>query len=125
MPGMTLSATWHGVPRGEIDWHPTVNEEFCMGCGLCVTGCGRQVYGYDYDREKAIVLRPESCLVGCVTCANTCPDGAITFPPAQRIQKLIRQKKVLTRVKKQELPEGRERWAVNSQLQGARTDEKD
>jgi CDP-4-dehydro-6-deoxyglucose reductase len=115
MPDPTVDQTWHGVPRGEIDWHPTVIEDLCMGCGLCVTGCGRQVYGYDYDREKAIVLRPESCLVGCITCSNLCPEGAIRFPSIQQLQKLIKQKKVLVKVKKEELPTGKDRWAVDRQ----------
>lgn len=24
-------ATWKGVPRGEIDWHPSIDEEKCTG----------------------------------------------------------------------------------------------
>jgi len=47
---------WHGVPRDEIDWHPTVDASLCMGCDLCVTGCGKQVYGYDYSGTKPVVL---------------------------------------------------------------------
>jgi len=30
----TLVKPWHGVPREEIDWYPTVVEERCIGCGL-------------------------------------------------------------------------------------------
>jgi ferredoxin len=48
---------WHGVPRDEIDCHPTVDASLCMGCDLCVTGCGKQVYGYDYSGKKPVVLR--------------------------------------------------------------------
>ncbi|MFI5398660.1 MAG: hypothetical protein ACHQ9S_24290 [Candidatus Binatia bacterium] len=24
---------WHGIPREQIDWHPTMNEAACIGCG--------------------------------------------------------------------------------------------
>lgn len=24
---------WHGIPREEIEWHPTVVDERCIGCG--------------------------------------------------------------------------------------------
>ena len=48
---------WHGIPREEIDWHPAVEEDLCIGCGLCVTGCGRMVYRFDYEK-KTDRLRP-------------------------------------------------------------------
>ena len=35
---------WHGVPRREIPWFPTVNPEKCIGCQLCFVTCGREVY---------------------------------------------------------------------------------
>ena len=112
MPDPKFTQPWHGVPRDEINWHPSVDEDLCTGCGLCVTGCGRGVFAYDYERQKAVVVEPLHCMVGCVTCANVCLDGAITFSPLQQLHKLIRARKVLVRVKKQELPEGRERWAL-------------
>ena len=111
MPDPKFTQPWHGVPRDEINWYPKLDEGLCMGCGLCATGCGRAVFAYDYERQKAVVVEPLHCMVGCVTCANVCPEGAISFAPLQQLHKLIKQKKVLLRVKKQELPEGRERWA--------------
>ncbi|MCA1759656.1 MAG: hypothetical protein LC658_07785, partial [Bacteroidales bacterium] len=45
-----------------------------------VTGCSRMVYRYDYDLRKAVVVDPLNCMVGCTTCANTCPTHAIHFP---------------------------------------------
>ncbi|MGQ9675481.1 MAG: 4Fe-4S binding protein, partial [Chloroflexota bacterium] len=44
------------MPREEIDWHPAVDEDLCIGCGLCVTSCGRAVFAYDYEREKPVVV---------------------------------------------------------------------
>lgn len=28
-------AAWHGIPREEIPWLPTVDPETCIGCQLC------------------------------------------------------------------------------------------
>ncbi len=50
--------SWHGISRETIAWNPTVDEKKCIGCGICVTGCGRKVYGFDYERKKPVVLRP-------------------------------------------------------------------
>ena len=69
----------------------------CIGCGMCVTGCGRKVYGFDYEREKPMVRRPANCMVACVTCANTCLQDAISFPSVERIRELIRKEKVLAK----------------------------
>lgn len=81
MPDPKFTKPWHGVPREEIVWFPTVNEDACIGCGTCVTGCSRLVYRYDFEHRKAVVADPINCMVGCTTCANTCPTNAIRFPP--------------------------------------------
>jgi CDP-4-dehydro-6-deoxyglucose reductase len=81
MPDPKFTKPWHGVPREEIVWFPTVLKDACIGCGTCVTGCSRLVYRYDYEHRKAVVADPLNCMVGCTTCANTCPTHAISFPP--------------------------------------------
>jgi CDP-4-dehydro-6-deoxyglucose reductase, E3 len=81
MPDPKFTKPWHGVPRGAISWNPTVVEDACIGCGTCVTGCSRLVYRYDFEHRKAVVVDPLNCMVGCTTCANTCPTNAIRFPP--------------------------------------------
>ncbi|BCD59352.1 MULTISPECIES: FAD-binding oxidoreductase [unclassified Nitratiruptor] len=81
MPDPRFLKPWHGIPREEIDWHPTVDHDRCIGCATCVTGCNRLVYRYDFENEKSIVYDPLNCLVGCTTCHNTCPVDAISFPP--------------------------------------------
>jgi len=70
---------WHGVDRNTIDWHPVIDEDKCIGCGMCATTCGRGVYKFDYKKRKSVVAEPNHCLVGCQTCANLCPVGAISF----------------------------------------------
>ncbi len=91
-----LSKTeWHGIPRTDIPWFPTINDDKCIGCQLCYVSCGREVFEFDDDRRKAVVERKYNCLVGCTTCATICPAGAIDFPPKDFIQKLEKEYKIL------------------------------
>jgi Fe-S-cluster-containing hydrogenase component 2 len=46
-------AEWHGIPRKKINWHPIIDENKCIGCGMCVTTCGRGVFRYDYRNKKS------------------------------------------------------------------------
>lgn len=85
MPDPKFTKPWHGVPREQISWNPTVVEDACIGCGTCVTGCSRLVYRFDYERKKSVVADPLNCMVGCTTCANTCPTHAIRFPPLSTV----------------------------------------
>lgn len=91
MPDPKFTKPWHGIPRESIDWHPTVHEDACIGCGTCVTGCGRLVYRFDYARKIPVVADPLNCMVGCTTCANTCPTHAISFPPMSMVMDLEKQ----------------------------------
>lgn len=81
---------WHGIPREDIKWYPVIEEDICIGCGLCVTGCGRMVYRFDYEKKKPVVVNPMNFMVACVTCANVCTQCAISFPPLSYILKLIK-----------------------------------
>ncbi|MCQ8894043.1 MAG: ThiF family adenylyltransferase [Methanolinea sp.] len=96
---------WHGIPRDEIDWHPVVNEEKYIGCGFCFLTCGKGVFGFDWERKKSVVIHTEKCVVGCQTYANLSPATAIRFAeegdnPRARVQRLIKERKVLPMVKK-------------------------
>jgi CDP-4-dehydro-6-deoxyglucose reductase len=85
MPDPKFTKPWHGVPREQIHWNPAIVQEACIGCGTCVTGCSRLVYRYDFEHRKAVVVDPLNCMVGCTTCANTCPTQAIRFPPLSSV----------------------------------------
>jgi CDP-4-dehydro-6-deoxyglucose reductase len=85
MPDPKFTKPWHGVPREKIHWNPTVIEDACIGCGTCATGCSRLVYRFDFERKKPVVVDPLNCMVGCTTCANTCPAHAIAFPPIESV----------------------------------------
>jgi CDP-4-dehydro-6-deoxyglucose reductase len=85
MPNPQFTKPWHGVPREQIHWNPRIVEDACIGCGTCVTGCSRLVYRFDFERKKPVVIDPLNCMVGCTTCANTCPAHAIEFPPIESV----------------------------------------
>lgn len=99
MPNPQFTKPWHGIQRDAIHWNPTVIENVCTGCGTCVTGCSRLVYRFDYDRHKPVVVDPLNCMVGCTTCANTCPVHAIVFPPIEPVLALERSAPVRRAVK--------------------------
>jgi len=101
--GVTISLVsndqWHGIQRSTIQWNPTVIEDRCVGCGVCVTSCGRNVYAFDYERNKPVVFAPQMCMVGCTTCATICTQDAVEFPSQGYIRQIIKQNKVLRRAK--------------------------
>ena len=90
---------WHDIPRSEIDWQPAVVADRCVGCGVCVTSCGRGVYAFDYEQNRPAVVAPEMCMVGCTTCATICTQDAIEFPAQGYIRHLIKERKVLRQSK--------------------------
>jgi NAD-dependent dihydropyrimidine dehydrogenase PreA subunit len=95
----TTKPVWHGIPRGKIQWHPTIVVERCVGCGLCATSCGRGVYAFDYETNKPVVVAPQMCMVGCTTCATICTQDAIEFPSQGYIRQVIKKNKIVTQSK--------------------------
>ena len=93
-------AYWHGIPREEINWNPTIDENKCVGCGMCFVSCGRKVFDYDFERKKSFVARPLQCMVGCTSCQVWCVFNAISFPDPQYVKKLIKEKGILKEVRK-------------------------
>ncbi len=106
---------FHGVDRDKIDWHPVIDESKCIGCGMCVTTCGRGVYRFDYKKRKAMVVNPTKCMVACQTCANLCPVKAITFAKKgatrEKAQKIVSDFQLLSETK-QELEDKKERLEI-------------
>ncbi len=109
---------WHDIPREEIEWHPTVIADRCVGCGLCTTSCGRGVYAFDYEENRPVVVKPDMCMVGCTTCATLCTRDAIEFPSRGYIRQLIRDRKLL-RQSKDMLRDNREEYDVRLRQQAA------
>lgn len=73
--------TWQGIPREEVPWFPTIMDELCDGCKICLNFCSFGVYEYDEKTNKVIVANPFNCQVGCSICALKCKPRAISFPP--------------------------------------------
>lgn len=94
-------AKWKGVLREEINWHPTIDDDKCIGCGMCITSCGRDVFDFYQEKNISIVARPLQCMVGCTSCEAWCIVDAISFPDKQYVRDLIKQKNILSITKKQ------------------------
>ena len=98
-------AKFHGVDREKIQWHPVINEEKCIGCGMCTTSCGRGVYKFDHENKKSKVVNPNNCMVACQTCSNLCPAKAITFSKEdktrEKAQKIVKDFQLLPKVREE------------------------
>ena len=97
---------FHGIPRNEINWHPVIDEEKCIGWGMCVTTCGRSVYKFDFENKKSKVANLNNCMVACQTCANLCPAGAISFvkkgeTTREKDQEIVKENQILPKVKEE------------------------
>ncbi len=93
---------WWGINRKEIEWYPIIDESKCIGCGMCIATCGRNVFEYDKDKNKSKVKNPFNCMVGCDNCRIYCPTGAITFPQEDRrrfIQALLKKYNIIAKAR--------------------------
>lgn len=81
-------ATWHGIPRHQVLWFPTIAEDLCDGCGRCVEFCSHGVFAAADGQGIVEVIEPINCLVGCSSCARICPRRAIIFPPPALLREL-------------------------------------
>ena len=72
------------IPREEINWFPTVDENVCIGCGECAENCPAEVYKTPVE-NIAKVISPLNCVVGCQSCVKACPVEAISFPPKNEL----------------------------------------
>lgn len=93
--------TWHGIPRDQIPWNPTVDKGVCIGCTLCFATCGRGVYEWDTENRLPVVAAPTNCMVGCTTCGTICPVQAIQFPDRDLVWKLEREHKIFKEVRRE------------------------
>lgn len=96
-------AKFHGVDRDQIQWNPEIDESKCIGCGMCVSSCGRGVYKFDFEKKKSKVVNPNNCMVACQTCSNLCPSKAISFAEEdktrEKAQKIVKDFGLLAKVK--------------------------
>jgi NAD-dependent dihydropyrimidine dehydrogenase PreA subunit len=93
-----------GIERTEINWHPAIDHDRCVKCGMCMN-CGKQVYDWTEDGPK--VTRPMNCIVGCSTCANLCQGKCISFPSLEDLRQVYKQHGVWAKVKQELKAEGK------------------
>ena len=82
------SEKYHGIPREEIQWFPTIDHERCEACGICVEFCHRRVFSR--EDERVIVSNPFKCVVGCTGCESKCESKAISFPSMRQLAEHLR-----------------------------------
>ena len=81
---------WWGIERSKINWHPTIDYQKCIGCGICFVTCaGKKVFDWDIEKGRPKVARLKNCMVGCTTCFVLCPNNAILFPSYDYLKDLI------------------------------------
>lgn len=81
--------TWHGVPRRDVPWFPTIDESACDGCGACEKFCSFGVLERTRDDSTVHVRRRYACVVGCDLCSSVCPKRAISFPDRSVLDELL------------------------------------
>ena len=104
-----------GYPREKINWHPTIDPEKCVKCGMCMN-CGRNVY--NWIEGGPVVARPNQCVVGGSTCANLCMGEAISFTDKKTIREIYKKEKIWSKVKRQLEEEGRLRSKAKPRAEG-------
>ena len=80
-----------GIPRKLIPWFPTIDDELCSDCGLCVKACKHGTYEYRENADDVIVANPYLCEVYCESCRFQCPVGAISFPDRKAIKLVFKK----------------------------------
>lgn len=87
--------------RGGTPWVPhfleAIDWDTCLGCGRCLTACGRGVMALvaldeqdqlaDADDDDAVdrrvmALVDGAACIGCQACQHVCPKGCHFFAPA-------------------------------------------
>jgi NAD-dependent dihydropyrimidine dehydrogenase PreA subunit len=69
-----------GIPRLLIPWYPSIDQEQCTDCGVCVNACKHGTYAFSEDSGRVVVTNPFYCEVYCESCRFQCPMDAISFP---------------------------------------------
>jgi len=56
-------------------YKPSIRENWCKGCGLCIAFCPKKVLAAD-ALGRPLIQAAENC-IGCGICCHRCPDMAI------------------------------------------------
>ncbi|MBO8131376.1 MAG: ferredoxin family protein [Candidatus Marinimicrobia bacterium] len=83
------SNSYMGIPREKIPWYPAVDENACTKCSTCLDFCANDVF--EQGEGSVEVVRPYNCVVGCSSCQNVCPSGAIRFPDMRQFVETLKK----------------------------------
>ncbi len=92
------------VPRDQIDWSPRINYDACLGDHTCFDFCHNDVFTWDDVSNRPTVAKPNTCVVGCDSCAQICPVEAISFPNKDDLRATLRR--LRAQIEAQENPSG-------------------
>lgn len=60
-----------------------IDEEKCIGCGICIDYCNVDAIALNEERGVVEVIALEDC-IECHSCQQNCPEGAImVFPQVE------------------------------------------
>ena len=85
-------------PREKVNWHPIIDLNKCVKCGLCMN-CGKGVFTWTV--QGPVVSNPLECVVGCSTCSNLCEGNAITFPDINELRAQYKKEHLWAKVTRQ------------------------
>jgi len=57
-----------------------IDEEKCIGCGICISFCNVDAIAVNEQRGVVEVIALEDC-IECHSCQQNCPEGAIMVYP--------------------------------------------
>ena len=81
MPGRRYHITGSsnkGISNEKIPWYPTINQDLCGACGVCLKFCNNNVFAE--GELTTVVANPYNCIFGCTACLNECLSDAISLP---------------------------------------------
>lgn len=68
---MTINEQEHNI---------VIDEEKCIGCGICVDYCNVDAIAVNQEKGVVEVISLEDC-IECHSCQQNCPEGAIKVYP--------------------------------------------
>ena len=88
-----LEETWHGIPRNQIPWYPTIDHEKCISCMKCLEYCTLGTFDFEEieGHKKPLVKNPNNCVVLCAGCDGICPAGAIEHQSKKETREIIKR----------------------------------